>query len=283
MHWPTATRLASGAIAVLAVVVATAQDSQEPSTTAAPKPLVPLAASSLAEDPEPHYGEYVSVMGTVEKRFSRTVFSVDQDPAHSAKDVLIVAPKLAADVLPNAYVTIIGDVIRFEPATIAQLAKDYVLELTSDTIEQYRGRPAVLANAVITSAMVDLTKRIPPPMTAEEEAFSVIMKRVGPAFTNLRQALGGASTDAVLEQSAVLSQAFGEVEAFWKSRKKTDAIGWAQDARQQTDVVERSARAGNWDGVKASVAALGQACQSCHGAYRERQDDGSYRIKARGR
>jgi cytochrome c556 len=258
---------------------------QQPAAPPAPlpKPLVPLAASSLATEPDGHYGEYVSLMGAVEKRWSKTVFSVDQDPTGrgSARvpDVLVIAPALGGDLVPNSYVTVIGDVIRFDPAEISQRAKDYVLDIAADVIEQYRGRPAVLATSVITASMIDLAKKLPPPMTAEEEAFSKVMKRVGPAFNALRQGAGGPNAETVRDNASVLKQAFAEVEKFWKNRGRADALGWAQDARKHVEGLDRAAASSDWDAVKSSTATLGQTCQSCHTAYRERFDDGSFRIK----
>src|SRR5262245_19536406 len=70
------------------VATLTARAMQQAATSApAPRPIVPLAAGSFADDPAAHYGEYVSLMGAVEQQFSRSVFSVDQDPARrSEKD-----------------------------------------------------------------------------------------------------------------------------------------------------------------------------------------------------
>jgi cytochrome c556 len=288
MRRPTAWLVIAAGLALIPSTFA-APRAQE-TTAPPPKTVVPLAASSLAADPDAHYGEYVTLMGAIEKRFSRSVFSVDQDPAgHPRKDaldvldVLIIAPTLNSEITLNAYVTVIGDVFRFEPAEVARLAKDYTLDLSQDAVEQYRGRPAILATAVINAAMVDLARRLPPPMTDEEAAFSKVMKRIGPAFTALRQAIGGSTPDvtkdATKENSTVLKHAFAEAEAFWTTRRKADAIGWARDARQHADSIERSAAAGNWDAVKASTTALGQICQSCHTAYREKFDDGTFRIK----
>jgi cytochrome c556 len=36
----------------------------------------------------------------------------------------------------------------------------------------------------------------------------------------------------------------------------------------------------NVEGAKTSVTPLGGACASCHGKYRERMDDGTFRLKA---
>ena len=45
-------------------------------------------------------------------------------------------------------------------------------------------------------------------------------------------------------------------------------------------VLERAAAGGNWDQVKTSIADVNRMCSTCHTAYRERLDDGTYRVKA---
>jgi cytochrome c556 len=208
-------------------------------------------------------------------------FSIDQDRTkRTGKDVLILAPRLNSAVEVDTYVTVLGEVVRFDPDEIARKTKDYKVDLNAEALERYRGRPAVLATAVLNAAMVDLAKRLPPPMTPQEEAYDKIMKRVGPSFAALRQAMGDSSMEKSRKETDVLKQAFGEAEAFWKTRARTDAVQWARDARKQVDAIERAAAIGKWDDVKTSIGALGQACQSCHGAYRERFDDGTFRIKS---
>jgi len=269
----------AGAITILLAALA-APRAQQPAAagTAPAKPLVPVAASTLAGNPDSYYGEWVSVTGVVEQSLSRLAFAVDQGQLKSAADVLVLAPRLNGPIDPKTYVTVVGEVVRFDPDEIGRKSKDYALDLSPDVMAKYRGRPAILATAVINSKMVDLAKRLPPPMSTEEQAYDNIMKKVGPAFAALRQA-DAATADATKQNAVVLKQAFADTEAFWKAKAKTDAVQWAQDARKQVDAIERASTSGNWDEVKTTAGTLGQACQSCHAQYRERFDDGTYRIK----
>jgi cytochrome c556 len=247
---------------------------------APPKPLVPVVASTVAANPDAYYGETVTMTASVDQIFSRTVFSLDQDPTKSTgQDVLVLVPTIQGPVDLNAYVTVFGEVVKFDPAEIARKVKDYKLDLPADVAAKYLGRPAVIATTVLNAKMVDLAKRLPPPMTADEEALSKVMKRVAPAFAALRQAADGSKADDATQNAVVLKQAFTETEAFWKAKSKADAVKWAQSARLQAESIERDAASGKWDAVKASAGTLGQQCQECHTAYRERFDDGSYRIK----
>lgn len=221
----------------------------------APKPLVPAAANSIAADPEPFYGQNVTVTAAVERVLSPTTFTIDQDPKRAAAEILVLVETLTAPLTMNSYVTVIGEVIRHE------------------------GGPAIRAASVITTAMVDIARRPPPPLTPDEEAFDKVMKRIGPAFNAIRQAVTDAGGDSAGDAAETLKAAFAETEAFWKKRPMPDAQKWAAEARAQTDVLAEAVKAGKWDAAKAAAGSLQQTCSSCHAAHRERQDDGSYRIR----
>jgi len=248
------------------------------------KPYVPLAASTLADHPDSYYGEFVTVTGAVEQTLSKLAFSVDQDKTKSTgKDVIAVAPTLMEPVAPNTYVTIIGEVVHLDPAEIgkkgAELTKEYKIDLAPDVVSKYRGHPVVLAKSVITTAGVDVAKRPPPPPTAEEEALSKIMKQVGPANTALRGALDKTDMAVAKENANVLKQAFVQTEAFWKPKGKPEAAKFAEEARKLSESISAAIASGNWDEAKTHAGTLGQQCAGCHGQFRERMDDGTYRIK----
>ena len=265
--------LGAGALCLAAVVALRAQQAPAP----APKPLVPVAASTLAESAAEYYGQYVSVVGTVEQKLTTLAFTIDQDKTKATgKEVLILTTTLNSPVDPNTYVTVLGEVVEFND----EIAGRATVDLPPDLIAKYRGRPAVLATSVLNTAMVDLARPLPPPLTPEEEAFDKVMKRVGPAFTALRQAVSASEGDAVKQHAAALKASIGGTTALWKARGKSDAVKWADEARVQAEAIERATARGDWDTVKSAQTALGQACQNCHGAYRERLDDGTYRMKA---
>ena len=243
---------------------------------------VPVAANTVAGNPDSYIGQTVSVTAPVDRSLTRSAFVIDQDAAKSAAlELLVIAPTLTAAVPPHTHVTIVGEVLRFHPDEIAQRAKGYRLDLTPEMIEKHRGRPAILATSVVTAAMVDLAKPPPRPLTPEEEGFDKVMKRVGPAFSELRTAATASNAQGVAGHARELKAAFAEAEAFWKARKTADAIEWTRTARTHLTTLERAAAAGRWDQVKTSVADVNRACSTCHTAYRERLEDGTYRVKTR--
>ena len=272
------TAIVVSGVALSALVAAIGVRAQQ--APPAPRPPVPMAASSIALAPEAHYGENVAMTGAVEQAISKTAFSVDQDKTKSTgKEVLIIAPYLNAAVTLNWYVTVVGEVIKFDPAEIAKKAKGYTLDLPADVVAKYTGRPAVLATSVITAELAEIGKRLPPPMTPAEEAFDKTMKAVSGANTAIRKGIEESSLDLTKEQAAILKKGFMEAQLFFKSRNTTDAVGWAQDAYKFTDQIEQAAVAGKWDDVKTAATSLAGMCSTCHAAHRERFDDGTFRVK----
>ena len=252
----------------------------------APKPVIPVATNTVTANPDAYYGQPVTITAAVEEILSKSAFSVDQrraatapPPKNGPTDVLVLVPTIQSPVDLKAYVTVMGELVKFDPAEIARKAKDYKLDLPPDVITKYTGRPALIATSVINERFVDLAKRLPPPLNAEEEAFQKVMKSVAPAFAALRSGIDGSNAETATKNAAVLKQAFTDTEAFWKP-KKAEPTQWAHDARLKVESIQAAVAAGKWDEAKASAGTLGQACATCHGAYRERFDDGSFRVKA---
>ena len=107
-----------------------------------PKPLVPVAASSVAANPDPYVGEYVTMTGAVEANLSKTSFSVDQDKTKSTgKDVLVLAPTLQKPAEANGYVTVIGQLIKFDEKEVAAKLKDYKIDLSPEDLAKFRASP----------------------------------------------------------------------------------------------------------------------------------------------
>ena len=255
---------------------------REGGAPAAPaKPLVPVAASTVVNNPDQYVGEMVSLTATVESTLTKSSFSVDQDKTKTVeKDILVIAPTLQNAPEANAYVTVLGELVKFDPDAIKGKTKNYTLDLTPEQIAKYKGKPAVVATAVVVNSTgVDIAKVIPPPMTPEELEFQKLMRQIGPANTALRAAIDKMDTAAVKEQGAILASAFTKTEAFWKSKNRPEATGFAAEAKKQSDTINTAVAAGNWDGIKAAATPLAQQCAACHGAYRERLDDGTFRMK----
>lgn len=267
-------------IRVLGAVLIVLAGTQTPAP--APARPVPVAANTLASGPDAFYGQVVSVTAPVDRTISPTAFVLSgrlKNAGRPAPDVLVIVPTLTAPPAPGTHVTIVGTALRFDPAEMARRAADYRFDVEPAMLSRYEGGPAILATVVMNAAFVDLAKRVPPPLTPEEDAFDKVMKRVGPAFNELRAAAGASNAAATGEHARVLQAAFADVEAFWKKRGAADARNWTGTARTQLTALERAAGAGNWEQVKTAVAEVNRSCSACHTAYRERLEDGTFRLR----
>lgn len=271
----------------LKAVPSAVEGQQQPATppttvpaAAQPKPAVPVAATTLVTNTDQYAGATVSLTAAVAQVYGATAFSVAQaNQKDRSADVLVVAPILTAPVQPGGYVTVIGDVIRFDTATLATRMKDAAPALAPEVVDRYRGKPAIVAVSVINGAMTDLAKKLPPPMTPQELELNKAMKTIGPGFTALRQAVNTSNTSDAGTQAAEVAKGFTAAAAFWKAQPHPDAIQWTEDARKLAEEIAATAGRGDLDAVKTAVPKLQQVCGSCHTQYRVRLDDGSYRYK----
>jgi hypothetical protein len=186
------------------------------------------------------------VTAAVVQRYGATAFSVGQTRSTArsstaprsgaaAQDVLIVAPLLTSPVQPGAYVTVIGEVVKFDPTVVAARMKDAAPP--PDVAAKYTGKPAVLATSVINQSMTDLAKKLPPPMTPSEIELNRAMKQISPAFTALRQAVTASNTSDARDQATALANGFTAAAAFWKTQPHPEAIQWTEDARTLADEI----------------------------------------------
>jgi len=241
---------------------------------------VPTSASSIVAYPAQYVGHVVTITASVAKEISATAFTVDQNHNAAMGEVLVLAPKLVTTPAPNAYITVIGSAVTFDPADVATRLKGYTLDLPPVIVEQFRGKPAILATAVVAGNMTDLTKKPPAPITADDETLSAIMKQVSPASAALRTAAGGNDAAGVAARTAELKKLFASAQVVFTARNITTAVNWSADAIKYADTAGTAASATRWTDVAAAAASLNQVCSACHAAHRERQDDGTYRLKA---
>ena len=275
--------LASFVFSLTALTAGQGGQAPAPPAGTPPKPLVPVAASSVAKNPDAYVGEYVTLTATVESNLSKTGFAVDQDKTKTTgQEVLVLAPTLQTPADQNSYVTVIGQLIKFDPAEVEKNLKGYTLDLPADVQAKYKGKPVVLATAVINTAGIDIAKKPIPPMSADDLALQKIMTKLPPAQAALRKALDGKDLNLVKEQAALLKTAFTDIETFWKTKGNTEAMNIATEGRKHADGILMNLGLGNLDAAKTSITPLGGTCAACHGKFRERMDDGTFRIKTAG-
>jgi cytochrome c556 len=247
----------------------------------------PVATNRIAQNPDAYYGKLIAVSAGVEQILSKTAFVIDQqrkvvgsmDVQPIGRPVLVIAPYLTGRLDPKSYLWVRGELVKFEPTAIARLAPDYKLDLGPELVARYQGQPVLLANSVVNSTHVELGKKPYPPPGPEEVSLSAAMKTIGPAFAALQAALKESTVEGVTQNAAKLQPAFSQTEAIWDDLGQSAASEWARTARDHADAIEHAAAEGKWDAVKTSAGALNRLCQNCHGAYRDRQEDGVFRIR----
>ena len=286
MQRSTKTTAIVGALALTAMLASltattlTQGGQAPPPANTPPKPLVPVAASSVAANPDPYIGEFVTMTGAVEANLSKTSFSVDQDKSKATgKEVLVLAPSLQQPAEQNGYVTVIGELIKFDEKEVAAKLKDYKIDLSPADVQKYAGKPVVLATAVINNSGIDIAKKPIPPMTADDLALQKIMTRLPPAQGAVRKALDSKDVAASEEQATILKTAFTEIEAFFKAKNNAEALKWATEGKNHAEAILVNLGLNNVEAAKTSIAPLGATCASCHGKYRERMEDGTFRYK----
>ena len=247
----------------------------------------PVATNRIAQNPDAYYGKLITVSAGVEQVLSKTAFLVDQqrkvvgnmEVQAVGKPVLVIAPYLSGRLDQKSYLWVRGELVKFDATAIARVAPDYRIDLPPEVAAKYQGQPVLLANSVMNSTHVELGKKPYPPPSAEEVSLSAAMKTIGPAFAELQAAVKDSNGDVVSGNAAKLQPAFTQTEEIWEDLGQVAASEWARTARDHADAIARAAANGNWDSVKISAVALNRLCQNCHGAYRDRQEDGAFRIR----
>ena len=169
MRWTTGAAVAIGLIGAL-TATPDAQQRRRGNDNASQG--APVATNTIRQNPDAYFGKPVTVTAGIDQVFSKTVFVVDQRKAVSAtgmtavgQPLLVIAPTLNAPLDPKHYLMVRGQVVKFDPETIARLAPEYTLDLPGDTGAKYLGQPVLLATAVIDSTYQDLAKKPEVPAT----------------------------------------------------------------------------------------------------------------------
>ena len=134
---------------------------------------VPVATNTIARAPDKYYGKLVTVSAAVDGILSKTVFVVDQRKAVGANEVtgvgtplLVIAPHLAGALEQNRYFLVRGEVFEFTAEELATVAPGYALDLPTEVLEKYVGRPALVASSILDSKYAELAKPPAPPVAA---------------------------------------------------------------------------------------------------------------------
>jgi mono/diheme cytochrome c family protein len=105
------------------------------------------------------------------------------------------------------------------------------------------------------------------------------MKQVGPTCGKVKKDLEAKSNKDAAEGATKLAGMFVFVEKYWTAKNAADAIKFAKDAQDAAKDVAMAAGAGHDEHAQSSFKTLLGNCQGCHNAHREKNPDGSWKIK----
>ena len=161
------------AVGVLGVALSVAASAQKTDAVVG----VPVTTNAILQNADAYYGTVVTISAGVEAVLSKTAFVVDQRRAVRAnevkalgKPVLVIAPSLQGTVMPNKYVIVRGEIVKFAEESLVKAAAGYTLDLGPDVVQKYRGQPVLVADSVIDSMYAELAKPTPPPSKPAETA-----------------------------------------------------------------------------------------------------------------
>jgi len=129
---------------------------------------------------------------------------------------------------------------------------------------------AILALAVAVGAYTISTS----PVSAQgagltQDKFPTAMKTVQSTATSLRMKIMMNQLPDAAKDAQTLATMFGDVEKFFASKNKTDAVGWAQAASKGFTAVAGAAAAGDAMKAQMELGTTQANCKSCHAQYRE--------------
>lgn len=106
-----------------------------------------------------------------------------------------------------------------------------------------------------------------------------LMKDIGATVGTLRKSVDGQNLEMAKEQAEKMESLFESVDDFFMARNVKDAAEWADDAAEHADRVEDAIDAKDFAKAAESLKMLQSTCAGCHGKYRDKGPDGTYRIK----
>ena len=113
----------------------------------------------------------------------------------------------------------------------------------------------------------------------DESDYQKWMKTVGPTVASLNKNLAAKSGDAAAADAKTLAGIFDQVHGYWQKKSVDDAVKFAADAQSGFKQVGDLAAAGKFDEASAAVKTTQANCAGCHMAHREKEADGSFKMK----
>lgn len=113
----------------------------------------------------------------------------------------------------------------------------------------------------------------------DDTAFVGWMKTVGGTGGSLRKNMEAKNGEGAAADAKKLQAAFVEVQGYFTKKGVDDAAKLSATASAAYGEVADFATAGKFDDAAASLKKAGATCGGCHSVHREKNADGTYKIK----
>jgi hypothetical protein len=113
---------------------------------------VPVDSGELDDHPDRYIGRMVTLRQRVDDVYSRSFFTLRDD-------IVVVAPELHAAVADNRFVTVTGEVMRFDVANIERRVRGYQVDVLPRQTDQFKDNIAVIASSIRTDDGQELIGR----------------------------------------------------------------------------------------------------------------------------
>lgn len=150
-------------------------------------------------------------------------------------------------------------------------------------------RSSLLLAATTLVGAATIAAQGPPPQPAPsglttartwtDADYDKIMKEVGATVALLRKSMEGQNAEMAKQQADKLEMLFEDADDFWNARNVDEAQDLADDAAEHADHIEDAADEKDFAKAAEHMKLLTGTCAACHGKYRDKAPDGSYRIK----
>jgi len=112
------------------------------------------------------------------------------------------------------------------------------------------------------------------------ESFPALMKTISSTQTSLRAKMKENNLADAAKDAQIIATTFGDVEKFFASRSKADAVKWSQEGRASATAVAGALAAGDAMKANTELGNMAGSCKQCHGTYRDGGPQaGGYKFK----
>lgn len=111
------------------------------------------------------------------------------------------------------------------------------------------------------------------------DEYQAIMKSNAAMVADLTKNLMAKNASGAIMDTNTLQENMSKTMIYWQIRKVSDALKFASDSREGFSGVAILVNQGKFDEAAAAAKMVQANCGGCHMAHRDKQADGSFKIK----